>query len=107
MKGVFLILFFSCFFCFVSSLTCISNACELPEVLAECPPPPRKCPRGYALKPAGLCRCCLRCKLILYEGGNCTPEVPIAGAISDRVVCADGLQCINNTCQRICRSKGT
>ncbi|KAK9889788.1 hypothetical protein WA026_007165 [Henosepilachna vigintioctopunctata] len=93
-------------FCFLLdsawSLRCASNACELPGVLEECKPPPKKCPRGFVLKPAGLCRCCQKCKRIIYENADCSPESQIAGAISDEVVCADGLQCIENVCKKEC-----
>lgn len=43
--------------------------------------------------------------LFLDEGGDCSPEVPIAGAISDKVVCADGLICRQNICQKSCEGK--
>ncbi|KAK9889786.1 hypothetical protein WA026_007163 [Henosepilachna vigintioctopunctata] len=103
MKTVYMlciVISFCFFFDSVSTLTCLSNACELPEVLAECKPPPKKCPRGFALKAAGLCRCCQKCKRIIYENADCSPESLIAGAISDEVVCADGLECFQNICQK-------
>ncbi|XP_044755788.1 fungal protease inhibitor-1-like [Coccinella septempunctata] len=104
MNVIYLTLFiWFCFFCgTASSLSCLSNACELEEVKAKCPPVPSKCPRGYALKPGGLCLCCKFCKKILYEGGNCASENPIAGTSSDKVVCADGLICKNRICQKPC-----
>ncbi|KAL3267883.1 hypothetical protein HHI36_007023 [Cryptolaemus montrouzieri] len=96
---VWLLLSLELFFHPVSSLTCLSNACELEESIKGCKPPPEKCPDGYDLKPGGHCLCCKLCKKILYEGGNCTSESLIGGVTSDKVVCADNLICLNNVCQ--------
>ncbi|XP_045474563.1 fungal protease inhibitor-1-like isoform X1 [Harmonia axyridis] len=91
-------------FCFVQktvlSLQCLSNACELAKANNECKPVPPRCPKGYVLRRGGICLCCDMCKKVLYEGGNCTAESPIAGRTSDKVVCADGLQCIGGVCKK-------
>ncbi|XP_045474564.1 serine protease HTRA3-like isoform X2 [Harmonia axyridis] len=75
---------------------CTSSSCAV--VLCLAPPP--KCPKGTILKPGGYCNCCNVCKTLIYEGGNCTAESPIAGRTSDKVVCADGLQCIGGVCKK-------
>lgn len=80
----------------INALKCAPSACDT----VRCKSPPPKCPKGHILLPSGFCLCCKSCKKILYEGGNCTAESPIAGRTSDKVVCADGLQCIGGVCKK-------
>lgn len=47
------------------SLSCIANFCEREEMIAKCKLAPKRCPKGYALRRAGLCSCCNVCKKIL------------------------------------------
>ncbi|XP_044755792.1 uncharacterized protein LOC123314523 [Coccinella septempunctata] len=95
---IFVVLATLMFVGYVTALKCAPSACS--TVLCAAPPP--NCPKGYILKPGGHCLCCNVCKKILYEGGNCTSESPIGGVISDKVVCADGLICKDNICQKEC-----